>query len=382
MKLSDWIDAAAACALLGVKPPTLYAYVSRRLVRAEADAGDARRSLYARADVEALARRSRRPRARAEVAEQAIRWGDPVLVTAISEVRDGMLRLRDRPVADCAEAMTLEEVAALLCGVESVECPPVAAEEAEYGPMGRALRYLSGAVETAAPMQGQTAAGIARDGGVLMSGVANALLGQKRTRPLHLRLAEAWGLDVRGQDDLRRALVVLADHELNPSTFAVRVCASTGSSLPAALLAGMSTLTGLRHGGVAGLARSALRAAHAGRMEAFLATPAGRSPYGFGFGHPLYPEGDPRARVVLERLPQDSPSMIAQRRISERLDIAPNIDAALAALSEFYGLPDEAAFTIFAMGRLAGWIAHAIEQVQSGEIIRPRARYRGAQGCE
>lgn len=293
-----------------------------------------------------------------------------------------MLRLRDRPVTDCTEAMTLEEVTALLCGVESVACLSVAADEAGDGPVGRALRYLSGAVETAPSMQGRSAAEIARDGGWLISGVANALLGGGMTGAIHLRLAKAWSLDARGQDDLRRALVVLADHELNPSTFAVRVCASTGSSLPAALLAGMSTLTGLRHGGVAGLARDALRAALHGGMEAFLASPAGRSPYGFGFGHPLYPEGDPRARLLLERLPPDSPPMIAQRRLSERLAIAPNIDTALAALSHFHGLPDEAAFTIFATGRLAGWIAHAIEQVQSGEVIRPRARYRGAEACE
>ena len=99
MNSTDWIDTETACALLGVKPQTLYAYVSRGQVRAEADALDGRRSLYARVDVETLARQNRRSRARAEVAEAAIRWGDPVLRTAISELRDGMLWLRGRALA-------------------------------------------------------------------------------------------------------------------------------------------------------------------------------------------------------------------------------------------------------------------------------------------
>ncbi len=376
MNSTDWIDAGAACALLGVKPQTLYAYVSRRLVRAEADAGDARRSLYARADVEALLRQNHRPRARAEVAERAIRWGDPVLVTAISEVREGMLRLRGRSVEDCASALTFEEMAALLWNVEAADFPAVEVAGAAPDPLGRALDFLSRSVAGAAPMQRRAADEIAREGGRLISGVTDALLGRNTTGSIHLRLGHAWGLDARGCDDLRRALVLLSDHELNPSTFAVRIAASTGASLPAALLCGMATLSGPRHGGVASVAQAALRAALEGGIEGFLETGAGRSPYGFGFGHPLYPDGDPRARHIIARLPPDAPPAIALRRLSDRLGLAPNIDAALAALGMAHGLPEDAGFTIFATGRLAGWIAHAIEQAESGEIIRPRARYR------
>ncbi|WP_404401288.1 citrate synthase [Pelagibacterium halotolerans] len=376
MNSSDWIDTGTACALLGVKPQTLYAYVSRKLVRAQADAADARRSLYARADVETLLQQNHRPRARAEVAEQAIRWGDPVLVTAISEVREGMLWLRGRPVDDCANTLTLEDMAALLWNTETVACPAIDIASTLPDPIGRALEFLAQTVTGASPMQQLTPEEIAREGGRLMSGVTNALLGRNATGPIHLRLGRAWAQEPQGCDDLRRALVLLSDHELNPSTFAVRISASTGTSLPAALLSGLATLSGPRHGGVASVARAALQAALDGNQQAFLTEHADRSPYGFGFGHPLYPAGDPRARHILDRLAPDTPPAVALRTLSRRFGLSPNIDAALATMSMVYGLPDEAAFTIFAVGRLAGWIAHAIEQVESGEIIRPRARYR------
>jgi citrate synthase len=171
---------------------------------------------------------------------------------------------------------------------------------------------------------------------------------------------------------LRRALVLMSDHELNPSTFAVRVAASTAASLPAALMAGLATLSGPRHGGVADQAAAALRGAQKGE---FTTAPPDLSPYAFGFGHPLYPEGDPRAAHLLARLPADSPARRAVHALSQQLGLPPNIDMALTALGQHLGAPSDAAATIFTVGRLAGWIAHAAEQAQSGEIIRPRARF-------
>ena len=242
-------------------------------------------------------------------------------------------------------------------------------------PIGRVLAYLAHETADAMPMQGRTAEEIAPEARRLLAGVTAAMTGHCGGGLLHHRIASAWGVGLPVADELRRALVLLAEHELNPSTFAVRVCASTGASLPASLLAGMATLSGPRHGGVARLALKALRAAVDEQMPAFLDSFEGRSPYGFGFGHPLYPAGDPRARQILDRLPPDSPESVAISRIAARLELAPNIDCALAALSEAHGLPDDAAFIIFATGRVAGWTAHAIEQATSDEIIRPRARF-------
>ncbi|MBT9385140.1 citrate synthase [Pseudooceanicola sp. CBS1P-1] len=375
MKNADWIDAGTACALLGVKPQTLYAYVSRKKIRVQVDLADARHRLYARPDIETLARQNHRPRARAEVAEQAIRWGDPVLSTALSEVREGGLWLRGLAVEDCAERMTLEEMAAHLWDVPVAAFPASEGLSAGSEPLVRALAGLTRAVETAGPMQPGQRAVLAAQGRSLLSAMGGALMGGAGGGPMHRRLGRAWGLAPPACEDLRRALVLLSDHELNPSTFAVRVAASTGASLPAALICGLATLSGARHGGVAVQALRALRAARADRVDTFLARAP--DPYAFGFGHPLYPDGDPRARHLLARLPRDAPALGAVRALSDRLGLAPNIDAALAALTLAHGLSDAAGFALFATARSAGWVAHAMEQVDSGALIRPRARYAG-----
>ena len=376
MKNPDWIDAKSACAVLGVKAQTLYAYVSRHQIRAKTDPNDARQSLYAQYDIDNLSRQKRRPRARAEVAQAAIRWGDPVMPTSISEVRDGTIYLRGQAIEQCADTMSLEQVAAWLCDVQTVICPTTRTDIDGTTPFARAMKILALDAETAVPMQGRDGQEIAQEAGRMISLITEACLGQSSVGPIHERVGAAWGLDGTARDVLRRALVLLSDHELNPSTFAVRVCASTGGSLAAALLAGMATLSGPKHGGVASLANSALLAALQGRFDVFLEDNAQHDPYVYGFGHPLYPEGDPRAVHLLRQIPRDSPSKMAVRHISERIACAPNIDAALAVFTAQFGSPPDAATTIFSIGRAAGWVAHAIEQVQSGTIIRPRAKYQ------
>jgi citrate synthase len=98
-----------------------------------------------------------------------------------------------------------------------------------------------------------------------------------------------------------------------------------------------------------------------------------------GFGHPLYPEGDPRAAALLARttVPRDL------RRLAQEAEeitgLRPNVDFALLAMAQTLDLPEEAPFMLFAVGRCAGWIAHAIEQERTGDLIRPRARYVGVE---
>jgi citrate synthase len=172
-------------------------------------------------------------------------------------------------------------------------------------------------------------------------------------------------------------LVLVADHELNASAFAARVAASTGASLSAAALAGLATLSGPRHGGATAAVRGfAQEAAQLGPGDAVArrlvddrALP--------GFGHPLYPQGDPRAQALLARF-TPPPALAALRATVEAVTgQAPNIDFALMAGCEAMGLPADAPFGLFAVARCAGWIAHAIEQGQSDALIRPRARYIG-----
>jgi citrate synthase len=95
-----------------------------------------------------------------------------------------------------------------------------------------------------------------------------------------------------------------------------------------------------------------------------------------GFGHPLYPAGDPRAALLL-KLAGTGLARALARAGSELLGDFPNLDFGLVALSRAYGLPRHAPLLLFALARTVGWIAHAIEQCGSGALIRPRARYTG-----
>jgi citrate synthase len=171
--------------------------------------------------------------------------------------------------------------------------------------------------------------------------------------------------------------VLVADHELNASAFAARVAASTGASLAAAALAGLATLSGPRHGGATAAVRTFAaeaeqlgpRPAIANRLVEDRALP--------GFGHPLYPDDDPRAAALLARF-APPPGLDALRdAVRAATGLAPNIDFALMAACESLGLPPDAPFALFAVARCAGWIAHAIEQGQADTLIRPRARYVG-----
>src|SRR5690554_3387400 len=110
----DWLTAAEALAILGIQPQTLYANVSRGRIKARPDPADSRRSLYRGDDVRRLAQRAGGRRRQETVATEAMRWGEPVLPTALSTVERGRLLYRGEDAAALAEHATLEEVAALL----------------------------------------------------------------------------------------------------------------------------------------------------------------------------------------------------------------------------------------------------------------------------
>jgi citrate synthase len=155
------------------------------------------------------------------------------------------------------------------------------------------------------------------------------------------------------------------------------VAASTGASLAAAALAGLATLTGPRHGmataAVRTFAREAASLGPATAIENRLSEDRALP----GFGHQLYPDRDPRAEALLERFDPPQGLVELAAAVEAFTGLRPNIDFALVALSDALKLPLDAPFALFATARCAGWIAHAIEQVQGGGIIRPRARYTG-----
>jgi citrate synthase len=250
------------------------------------------------------------------------------------------------------------------------------------GPIERCqLRLVRLAAEDLAALD-LTRNGVARTGRRILAALVAAVgEAEPAQAPAHRRLAARWRADDAGADLLRRCLVLTADHELNASTFVARCVASTAATPYAVVSAALSALSGRRHGGASVRAEALLREIGPDRDPmTVMAARLARGEDLPGLGQPLYPNGDPRARALLAAtaaLPNggwiEAAAAAARRLGGEH----PNIDFALAAATSALGLPAGAALGLFVVGRSVGWIAHAIEQYESGVLIRPRARYTG-----
>jgi citrate synthase len=377
----DWIATEEARARLGVRAQTLYAYVSRGRVQVRPDPADPRRSLYRAADIAALSQRKARSRKVSDVAAGAIAWGEPVLASEITTVAGGRLFYRGRDAIKLAESETLESVARLLRGGHGAALKRTERPVPPQAPDMQTRAFLALAVRAGRdpPARGRNPLALAVEAATLLDVLTDAVAGEVGGGAIHNRLSFAWGLGPGGPaaDLIRRCLVLVADHELNASAFAARVAASTGASLAAAALAGLATLVGPRHG----MATAAVRtfAAEAARLGPAAAIGARLAEDRVlpGFGHQLYPDGDPRAAALLEQF--DPPRELAELKqaIRRETGLEPNVDFTLVAACEALKLPPDAPFALFAVARCAGWIAHAIEQGQTDALIRPRARYVG-----
>jgi citrate synthase len=200
-------------------------------------------------------------------------------------------------------------------------------------------------------------------------------------------LAQSWmpGQPSKVTRLLNAALILLADHELNVSSFTARCVASAGATPYEVVTAGLAALQGAKHGGTVNRVEALLdeiqRPANAARVLSRRLKRGDDIP---GFGHRLYPGGDPRARMLLELMAETisrSPALSLSRAVIQEakalIGEEPNSDFALAVLARLLNLPEGYGLGIFALGRTIGWLAHAIEQYQSDRIIRPRARYVG-----
>jgi citrate synthase len=235
------------------------------------------------------------------------------------------------------------------------------------------------AFDLRAPRVARTGARILR---LLTSAGANAAFDEGT---IDAALARAWKIGARGGDVLRAALVLCADHELNVSSFTARCVASAGAHPYGVVIAGLAALEGPRHGGAGARVESMLESLrHARTLRSVLGARMRRGEAIDGFGHPLYREGDPRARLLLDLLGERYARSPEYRFVMEFVQAAsaltgehPNIDLGLAAVGRVLKLPPGSALIIFAVGRSVGWIGHAIEQYATGQLIRPRARYVG-----
>jgi citrate synthase len=202
---------------------------------------------------------------------------------------------------------------------------------------------------------------------------------------IDVALGRAWKLDDRDIAIVRAALILCADHELNVSSFTARCVASAGSNPYAVVIGGLAALEGPRHGGAGARVEAMLESVRksrdlAGAIQARLQ----RGEPIEGFGHPLYPDGDPRAKALFELLraayaksPELAFMLAFGRAASDAGRGHPNLDFALTAVSRVLRLPAGSPIVLFAAGRTIGWIGHAIEQYATGQLIRPRAKYVG-----
>lgn len=388
--MPDYLNSTEATALLGVSRATLYAYVSRGLLHAHA-ADTPRESRYLREEVEQLARQRGQGRKPREVAQAALNWGLPVLESSITLIEQGRLYYRGEDAVDWARSHTLEETAALLWqypadaafAAHAVEAAPVL-PDLQQRMAGQPCENTLLALFTVASDDAATAAWqqsperLAAGCGALLRLLAACLLGTAPDKtPIHLQCAQAWALDAQGADLVRMALVLCADHELNASGFTARCVASTGASLRAAVVGGLAALTGGRHGGTTARVEALWDELGETQAPARLRQRLARGETLPGFGHHLYPEGDVRAALLLEMLPRQGPAAALAAEVMALTGLAPSVDFALVALRRHLQLPAGSAFGLFALGRCAGWLAQALEQRATRQIIRPRAAYTG-----
>jgi citrate synthase len=390
MPESSLITADSAATRLGVSRATLYAYVSRGFVHTHADPHDPRRRLYSADDIDRLAHNKVRGRKASDIAAATLDWGLPALSSGITLIADGRLFFRGRDAVRLAATATLEDTARLLwsCAGDpfrsAVPQPPQSVlglieSLTDTFPVDRCLAVLPLAGAGTAMTWQRDHRRLWHDAAMLLRLMAAAATGTVPDEaPLHLHIAQAWGLDERAAELIRAALVLCADHELNASAFAVRVVASTGASLAACVSAGLSALSGPRHGGTTSLVEILFEETERfGNAAGLVQERLRRGDILPGFGHPLYRDGDPRATALLALLPADA----TREALREAMDAIggklPNVDFALVSLRRALRLRPGSALALFAIGRAAGWIAHALEQQADDKLIRPRARYAG-----
>jgi citrate synthase len=403
MAAKQYLTAAEAARELEVSLPTLYAYVSRGLIRSEPTAGARRSRLYRGEDVELLKSRKQARRNPIAAAERNLSWGLPVLESALTLISDGRLYYRGYDAIDLAANRSVEEVAAVMwegelrpnyrdlfaksaaalkgCATLRVRLPGLAPME-----RFRAILPIAESEDLVAYDFSQPA--LVRTGARIVALLTLAVASQRKWQGGIARtLRSVWCPDDSGAEQiLNAALILLVDHELAVSSFTARCVASAGSPLYAVVDAGLCALRGLKHGGATESAEDFLNeAAQARNLRDLIAGRLRRGEQLPGFGHHLYPAGDPRARALLQmvarRYPTSPATALARAIIKEASRVShqmlPNIDLAGAVLARTLLLPPHSAVTIFALGRTIGWIGHAIEQYQIDRLIRPRARYAG-----
>jgi citrate synthase len=398
-KSLERVTAAQAAVRLGVKRATLYAYVSRGLLTRLPGKGKA--SAFDAVEVERLATRGRRA--------AGTKPHSVLVETALTDVRDDDIRFRGRSALALADEGPFERVAEWLWGGHDATATKASEFVAQRAAVALARAVQAGLPEDAVPLERLRVIGVVlgstdplryetshnaviATARTVLAGMIESLprIGREpaNARPLAARLwprltqAQASGVRVSALDC---AMSLCVDHALSPSTLAVRIAAAQRADPYAVVQTGLGALSGALHGAASSLAEELIAEVEAGadpsQVIGARLRRAERIP---GFGHALHPAGDPRAPALLARLASAFPQRPALAASNALISVmrtrslpAPNVDFALASLARAARMTRGASEAIMALARIAGWIAHALEEYATPTRFPSRALYVG-----
>jgi citrate synthase len=406
MSQGSYLTAKEAAEALDISLQTLYAYVSRGLIRSEVANKQQRTHRYLREDIQKLKERKEQRQTPEQMVENALHWGAPLLESAITLIAGDRFYYRGRDALQLARQASVEAVASLIwAGEADLAAVIPGLFEAEAAPLSPRLQQINQSLtDLPAVERFQTLLPLAAAEDLAAYDLRAAAVAQTGVRILRLLailaagpaaaghnlaelLQQGWTPDFpQAASLISAALILCADHELNVSSFTARCVASAGATPYEVVMAGLAALQGVKHGRNTEQVEAFLREVEtlaqaqrviAGRLKRGEALP--------GFRHPLYPQGDPRGLALLAwtaELYPEAPAVVLGREVAEQafnlLGERPNIDFSLVILAKALNLPPGGPLALFALGRTIGWIGHAIEQYQIDRIVRPRARYVGA----
>jgi citrate synthase len=403
VRSADYLSRADALRILGVKPQTLYSYVSRGLIRRRRNP-DGRTSHYNYQDLQRVKARSVARSGHGAVAASAIHWGEPILDTRITEITPDGPRYRKRLGVDLVrENYSFESVAEYLWNGDGPVRGQVWNDEPDFGDIELQLGDLFRAhpdihirqLMTSAvlllgiasrhghqePISWDDDTELAREliqtlvGAFGFLGPQRAYVRMERGETIAHALMRVLGVTITEQNlcAVNGALVLAADHELTPATFAARIAASVHSDMHSCVGAALQ----VHFGSMFGLRCDRVEQALSERKDKGDGAAFHEPENSVGFHHPLYTNGDPRAMALLEMAVE-----IERGRPGSGIGHSPTwnpelitIEEALVALCRSLGIARQTAGGLLALGRAAGWVAHVIEQRKDDFVIRPRGKF-------
>lgn len=388
--LEKFISAKEATKLLGITSASLYSYVSRNKIRSIKDPSNKKSHLYNYEDIVKLLEKKKTEGAET-IAQQTLLWGLPVLESSITLIKNNMLYYRGIPITSLVNISSFEQVASLIWTGDLNQCSELflnIESSSKIGQISNSLNDIQGfllGIEKN-DLQSLVSDNMTILGSKILLTIITAITQSKIPEPIAIKLSKFYCPNEKHASELiNTALILIADHELNASSFTARVVASTGANLYQVLIAALSALSGYKHGSSALKLEIMVKELTENlAIEKNLRKRLSRGETIVGFGHTLYPEGDIRAKILFQQIEkyynetkQYQLLKAIMKKCSEITGKEPNIDFALFTLATVLNQGSEFAIFLFALGRIAGWIGQAIEEYQENRLIRPRAKYIG-----